>query len=202
MMSKAVSKKQALEYRSVLLKGEQLYQVVQAVWNDERHWIAMARAFAGHHQIVCSILHHEGNNQYLSERGGLSFGIRKSYVADAEGVGIVPVTLAPSAEGETTQGQFLNERTIRNLKYIEPELGALDKAKLDTQMVHLLDDLMDRSKMTDEMKDLWIDLLYCANTESENEEEAGSEVCGEDESSSGSETETDDDTDVEATFEW
>ena len=205
MMSKAVSERQALEYGSVLLKGEQLYKTVKSVWEDDRHRVAMARAFAGHHQIVCSILHHEGDNQYLSERGGLSFRIRKMFVADAEGVGVVPVTLAPTTEGETTQGQFLNERAIRRLKYVEPEIGELDKAKLNGQMVFVLDELMDKSKMTEQMKTLWEDLVYMANTESETEEDcevhsAGSSTVSANECSASETESEDDDTVVEATF--
>ena len=133
----------------------------------------------------------------------MSFGIRKAFVPDESGVGIVPVMLAPTTEGETLQGQFLNERTIRKLKYSEPELKDLDKAKLNPDMVRLLYDLMDRTKMSDEMKELWEELMYSANTESESDEdEENEEVEMAASESSGSETESEDDTTVvEATFE-
>ena len=49
MMSKKVSKEQAVVFGSMLLKGEQLNQCVMKVWNNESNRKAMARAFAGHH---------------------------------------------------------------------------------------------------------------------------------------------------------
>ena len=107
MMSKHVSKVQALRSGSIMLKGEELYEIVKSVWEDPNNLAAMARSFAGHHQIVCSIIEHEGDNKYLAEKGGLSFGIRRMFVTDAEGSGVIPVSLAPTREIQTPQGSFL-----------------------------------------------------------------------------------------------
>ena len=63
----------------------------------------MSRAFAGHHQIVNSILHYNGDNSYLSKKGGLSFGIRKHFVCDEDEEGVIAVPLAPQNEGEIAQ---------------------------------------------------------------------------------------------------
>jgi hypothetical protein len=41
MMSKAVSRNQALNLGATLLKGEQLHQAVMNVWQDKRHQVAM-----------------------------------------------------------------------------------------------------------------------------------------------------------------
>ena len=101
MMSKGVSRVQAVDYFARILQGEQLHEAVMSVWNDPNNIVAMSRAFAGHSQIVCSILENNGDNNYLSDKKGLSFGIRKMFVADADGSGIIPVPLAPSTEGET-----------------------------------------------------------------------------------------------------
>ena len=99
MLSKAVSREQALLFGSTLLKGEQLHDTVMKVWNDEANLGAIARAFASHWQIVCAAMFHKGDNDYLKEKGGLSFGIRKTFVTNRNGDGIIPVTLAPEHEG-------------------------------------------------------------------------------------------------------
>ena len=77
MLSKEVSKVQALKYGSIMLKGDELYHAVSTAWNNSKNHVAMSRAFAGHHQIVCSIIEHNGDNTYLTEKGGLSFGLRR-----------------------------------------------------------------------------------------------------------------------------
>ena len=88
----------------------------------------MAQAFAGHSQIVLAILANKGNNNYLSERGGLSFGIRRTFCSDLEGGdGVVPITLAPEHEGDTVQGAILNEENVRGLKYEAPDLRTFKK---------------------------------------------------------------------------
>ena len=95
MMSKKVSSCQAIVFGARLLKGEQLYKMVKAVWDNKLNHLAISCAFAGHHQIVLSIMHHDGDNKYLVEKGGLSFGIHTTYVADHESKGVVQVPIAP-----------------------------------------------------------------------------------------------------------
>ena len=169
-----MSREQALVYGSRLLKGEQLFQSVQSVWNDESNHLAMSRAFAGHHQIVLSIIHHNGDNKYLVEKGGLSFGTRTSYVPDHEGKGVVPVPIAPSSEGETTQGSFLNERSSRNLKYELPAVKDLDKFHLDSYMVKRLYDLLNFDDVPADLKSVWDDLIQQADTDTDNEDDENS----------------------------
>ena len=167
MMSKKVSAVQAVMFGSVLLKGEQLFETVKSVWDDESNHVAMSRAFAGHHQIVLSIMHHDGDNRYLVEKGGLSFGIRTSFVPDHEGKGVIPIPIAPETEGETTQGEFLNERASRGLKYDLPEVSELDKFKLDKYMIKRLYDLMEHDKMPADMKCVWDEIIQQADTDSD-----------------------------------
>ena len=176
MMSKAVSTLQALNFGSTLMKGEELNKTVTQVWENEANILAMSRAFAGHHQIVLSIMHHNGDNKYLSEKGGLSFGVRKTYVPDHEGKGVIEVPLAPTSEAETTTGAFLNERTSRGMKYPLPDVKSLDKYKLDKCMVRVLDGLMDKTSMPQDLKDVWEDILQNADTESEIESENETEI--------------------------
>ena len=151
MMSKKVSSEQAMMFGSTLLKGEQLNQTVNKVWNDEDNIVAMSRAFAGHHQIVCSILHHNGDNSYLSKKGGLTFGIRKTFVRDHEGEGVISVPLAAQEEGETA------EAIIRNsLKFQEPKLEELPQIpKLSNEMTAFFIEHMNIDLMDEELLDAW-----------------------------------------------
>ena len=94
----------------------------------------MSRAFAGHHQIVNSILHHKDDNTYLSKKGGLSLGIRKHFICDEEGEGIIAVPLAPQEEGETAQAVIQSA-----LKFAKPKLDDLPKnPKLIDAMKNML----------------------------------------------------------------
>ena len=186
MMSKKVSMVQAVMFGSVLLKGEQLYETVKSVWEDDTNHLAMSWAFAGHHQIVLSIMHHDGDNKYLVEKGGLSFGIRTTYVPDHEGKGVILVPVAAETEGETTQGEFLNKRTSRKLKYKLPAVADLDKFRLNGRMIKVLYDLMDLENMPDDMKTVWDDLIRNADTDSDidkSENNESGEGCDTDDSS-------------------
>jgi hypothetical protein len=117
----------------------------------------MAHAFMGRHQIVCAILGENGNNTYLSRKGGgLSFGIRKQFIADKEGEGVVPVSLAPQILEDTAQGQILEEGNNNNgLKYSVQNLNELNKAKLTEEMSALLIEYMDHDLMSEEVVIAW-----------------------------------------------
>ena len=60
---------------------------------------AISRDFARHKQIVRSILEHGGDNNYLSTRGGMRCWLRRSYLVDAEGEGVIPVPMAMAEWG-------------------------------------------------------------------------------------------------------
>ena len=63
-MSKSVSREQALVYGSRVMKGEELHNAVMSVFNNTDNLPAMSRGFAGHHQVVCLVLEHDGYNTY------------------------------------------------------------------------------------------------------------------------------------------
>ena len=76
MMSKAVTREQGLSFGGRVMRGEELYESVKKVWNDENNLPALARSYAGHHQILCSMLANNGGTiifgrgrGYRSERG-------------------------------------------------------------------------------------------------------------------------------------
>ena len=111
----------------------------------------MSQAFTRHHQIVCAILENKGDNSYLTTKGGLSYGVRKQFVNDVEGEGVVPITLAPQAEAETVQGALL-----KKMKYDAPKLCDLpEKVKLSQEMSSYMMEHMDINMMDNELIDAW-----------------------------------------------
>ena len=69
---------------------------LKKVWHNSDNLPALSRAYTGHHQILCAGLECDGDSYYLSERKGISFGVRKTYMtaADGEGVMLVPEHVA------------------------------------------------------------------------------------------------------------
>ena len=158
MLSKKVSAEQAATFGCTLLKGEELNKTVNKVWNDESNTQAIARAFAGHHQIVETIRRHEGDNKFLSQRGGLSFGVRRTFIRDEDGTGVIPITMAPRLDIETRTGHLLNDHQVAGLKYPIPNVKELTKADLTKEMKDMLMELMDPALMSDELHEVWYEI--------------------------------------------
>ena len=155
MMSKQVSREQALTFSCRLLKGKQLNQTVMKVWNESKNKQAIARAFVAHHQIVSSIIEHKGDNKFLSEKGGLTYGVRRMFVRTEEGDGVIPVTIAPEEERQTAQGTVLKVAAEKGLKYEKPRANELKKARMPEEMQDLLMEHMEFEKMTPELLEAW-----------------------------------------------
>ena len=155
MMSKEVSKEQAITFGSKMLRQNQLHDTVMKVWQNDNHKTAMARAFAAHPQIVSAIIEHQGDNKYLSERGGLSFGIRTTYRCNEEGDGVELIDLAPQTEAETAAGIILEDRRKKGiLKYNPPKLNTLEHANPTTEMKEIILQHFCEDLTTDEDSDV------------------------------------------------
>lgn len=161
MMSKAVSQEQAFNFGSQLLNPENLHDTVERVWNEGKHLPAIARAFLGNHQVVCAILACNGGNDYLSERKGMSFGIRKSCVTTEDRDGVVLIQDPANDFDETAQGRILalNRMGPTELKYKPPKVKTLRKASLTLEMEEILMEYMDHNLMTAELNEVWQYLL-------------------------------------------
>lgn len=155
MMSKAVSPNQALVYGARLMKGEELNKTVMTVWTDKTHLPAILRAFVGHSQIVCAILEHKGNSNYLLERGGLLFVIRRMYMTNEEGEGVIPVPLA-MVEGEKMQSHVIHEGRARGLQDDEPAMADFVHTKMTEEMQEFLMVIMDGERMEEEVAQYWM----------------------------------------------
>ena len=72
---------------------------MKKVFDNFNNLSALARAYAGHHQVVCAVLDFEGGNGYLSKRKGMSFRIRRLCMPTANGEGAMMVP-EPVLDGE------------------------------------------------------------------------------------------------------
>ena len=96
------------------MKGEELNKSVNSVFNDRENLPAMSCGFAGHHQVVYSVLEHEGNNTYLKEKRGTSFGVRRHFVENKERDGVDGVIPIDIPEYDQSVGErFLARRAAR-----------------------------------------------------------------------------------------
>ena len=120
MLSKNLSREQAINFNARLLVGNQIRESVNKCYYDKENRLAMSRAFAGNHQIAMTILAHKGDNNYLREKGGLSFGIRKTFMRDPEGDGVIVFNRAATQESETSTGNLLMNAS--GLRYEYPDV--------------------------------------------------------------------------------
>ena len=77
--------------------------------------------------MVMAILDNKGDNNYLSERGGINFGVRKCFIKSPEGDDVIMVP-EPQREDESIQEKIINHMRIRKLRYNTPKTTALTNA--------------------------------------------------------------------------
>ena len=89
------------------MKADGLHKSMMKILADKINLPAILRSFSGHHQMVLVILDNKGDINYLSERGGISFGIRKCFMTSPEGDGVVMV---PESQIENSYGIMYRRR--------------------------------------------------------------------------------------------
>ena len=157
-MSKAVSREQALVYGSRVMKGEELNKAVTSVFDDRDNLPAMSRGFAGHHQVVCSVLEHAGDNSYLKEKRGTSFGVRRHFIENEERDGVDGVISIDIPEYDQSMGErFLARRAARQLRYLPPDTRNFSCKGISEEMKDWLREKMDSDMLAadDEMVEVW-----------------------------------------------
>ena len=70
---------------------ERLYETLKIFFWEKKCLPAVSRDYSGHHQISFSILEHKGDNNFRTERKGISFGVQSTFVTTQEGDGVVVV---------------------------------------------------------------------------------------------------------------
>ena len=164
MMAKILSREQAIRFGSKILVGNQINELVREIFFDKANVVAMSRAFAANHQVALAILQHKGDNNYLKERGGLSFGIRKRFVKNPNGKGVIVYNQAPSNASETTIGSLMEKN---RLKYEMPKVAGfdVDNVKLTFEMKKMIAHDFNQynliRQMNEEEKNFWKHVLKC-----------------------------------------
>ena len=145
-------------YGSRVMQGEELNKAVNVVFNDNENLPAMSRGFAGHHQVVCAVLEHDGNNNYLKEKKGTSFGVRRHFIENEEkdGVdGVIPVDI-PEYELSISE-RFLARRAARQLRYSPPDIRGFKHKGMTLEMKEWLRANMDPDLLAadEELVEVW-----------------------------------------------
>ena len=70
------------------MKLEEIIKIVDKVWNDNTHSASISRGWMSHYQVIAAALEMYGDNAYLKNKGGLDFGVRLSFHANAENTGV------------------------------------------------------------------------------------------------------------------
>jgi hypothetical protein len=122
-LSKSVTTEQGLMHGSYVLQGEQLWDIVKLAW--ERMGLdTIARAYAGHHQIVNAIFKCKGGDDFTRQHKGLHCGIQKMFVpyydrenqVEPSGVEVIESLGEIEIDGD-------------GLKYAKPDVSGLDFAE-------------------------------------------------------------------------
>ena len=122
-LSKEISSMQSLTMGTRLMKSEEIIKIVDKVWKDNTDSVSISRGWMSHYQVIAAALEMDGDNAYLKNKGGLDFGVRLSFHANADNTGVdkieEPVYDASAAE------VVANERIKTGLKYEIPNIEDL-----------------------------------------------------------------------------
>ena len=95
----------------------------------------MSRIFAGHHQVMCAVLGHNGNNYHLKEKKSTSFGVRRHFIENEEIGGVDDVIPVDIPEYKQSMAErFLARRTARQLKYLLPDIRQFGHEQMTLEM--------------------------------------------------------------------
>ena len=122
--------------------------------------------------MICAILNSKGDNTYLNDTKGLTFGIRRHYLPTEDDKGVISVDVMMTEEDyedtahgvitravskEIEQFEQIKDKELkrRKLKYAVPHLRDLDGIKLHDDFKEFFIKKMDVSLMDDELKQAW-----------------------------------------------
>jgi hypothetical protein len=151
------------------LESEDLWSVVQQCWRGFLEE-TIARAFAGHHQIVNAIASCHGGDEFTKEHNGLHCGIRKHFVPYFEEGGTQPagVEVVSSLEGATMDAIEL-KYSVPDL--LEEETGVSLKDLSEQELQFLQDHLEQGSALWEEVSGIYSAMSLGLETGSADEED-------------------------------
>ena len=153
-LSKEISSMQSLTMGTRLMKSEEIIKIVDKVWKDKTDSVSISRGWMSHYQVIAAALEMDGDNAYLKNKGGLDFGVRLSFHANADNTGVdkieEPVDDASAAE------VVANERIKSGLKYEVPNIEDLRGVRMTNAEKEFFREYLDDEKVTDEVLEFWL----------------------------------------------
>ena len=73
------------------MKFQEIIDTTKKVWDKKDDAIEISRGWMAHHQVIAAALETKEENEYLSKKRGLDFGIRNNFCANADNTGVVKV---------------------------------------------------------------------------------------------------------------
>ena len=153
-LSKEISSMQSLTMGTRLMKSEEIIKIVDKVWKDNTDSVSISRGWMSHYQVIAAALEMDGDNAYLKNKGGLDFGVRLSFHANADNTGVdkieEPVDDASAAE------VVANERIKTGLKYEIPNIEDLRGVRMTNAEKEFFREYLDDEKLTDDVLEFWL----------------------------------------------
>ena len=107
------------------------------IWTNKSKLPAIDRSFSKYIQMLLAIMENKGDNNHLSEREGISFGIRKYFMTSRDRDGVIMV-LETHKKGESIQEEIINYMCIKKLRHSSPKKTMPTTAKIDQHQHDLL----------------------------------------------------------------
>ena len=127
-LSKEISAEQSMCFGTKVMKCEEILKVVDKVWKTDEDAVVLSRGWMSHYQVIAAALEMKGDNDYLTKKDGLDFGIRMNFYANEDRTGIIRIT---ELENELSPADVIaNERIRRGLKYKVPSIMSLQEGDL------------------------------------------------------------------------
>ena len=85
-------------------------------------------------------------------------GVRKAFIRDEDGDGVLPVRLAANRIKETDQYRIIENRRMVGMKYDVPSMERLNKAEITEEMRRILGLYIRLDRMSGEIRTAFLDI--------------------------------------------
>ena len=103
------------------------------------------------HQVIAAVLEAKGENEYLSKKRGLDFGIRNNFCANADNTGVNKIIDIDRRNVRQRRGRH----EMKPLKYEVPSILDLEKGFLTEDKIEFFREHLDEEKMDDQVMEYW-----------------------------------------------
>ena len=140
------------------MKFQEIIDTTKKVWEKKDDAVEISRGWMAHHQVIAAALETNGENEYLSKKRGLDFGIRNNFCANADNSGVVKLSDIDHRTNNLNGNQ--QDRNVRQrrqrceikpLKYKVPSILELKKGHLTYDEIGFFREHLDPEKWTTEL---------------------------------------------------